>query len=314
MPDAEGGFGRWMERPWRALALAQIIVGVYVALGILLVVRPGQDAAELLRQDIGHCKTVVAGQERAQAGLPAPERLKADILRLRRPVDAGEKMRGDPAALAAVIPPGRGKNLTWRALGAAGDRQHVFERWQLVVTTDYAQLRRMLRHLCDLRGALPLETLTVRRRGGLLEAELILSAAPGTETKNGRREKAPGEAGDDDEEAGNDGATAVDYRETASSPGLAAEDQERREATDDERPQERDPFQPAPHVQPGHAGRPAADGRIDRIKGKVGAGERWLFWTVDDQGRWRRCGTTRTAARKDQEDQKDQEDHNGVTR
>lgn len=72
-------------------------------------------------------------------------------------------------------------------------------------------------------------------------------------------------------------------------------------------PPARDPFQPAQDAQAGHAGPRAANGPANRVKGKVGAGDRWHYWTVDGQGRWRRCEPPRPAANQDHED------HNDVT-
>ncbi|HEY0210338.1 hypothetical protein [Acerihabitans sp.] len=217
-------FGRGMEHPWRTLALAQVMVGVYVALGALLIVRPGQVALEMLRQDIGRCKSAVIGLERAHAGLPARQRLEADTRRLRGSIAAGETLRRDPAAFIAVIHPGRAGKITWRTLGAAGDRERVSDRWQLAVTTDYPGLRRLLHNLCALEGARSLAELAVRRRDRLLEAELVLSAPAGAQTENERRENAPSKAGSGNPHATDGEVTGESQRAMAHGAGLAGVD------------------------------------------------------------------------------------------
>lgn len=220
-------FGRGMEHPWRTLALAQVMVGVYVALGALLIVRPGQVALETLRQDIGRCESAVIGLERAHAGLPARQRLEADTRRLRGAIAAGETLRRDPAAFIAAIHPGRAGKITWRTLGAAGDRERVsdrWDRWQLTVTTDYAGLLRLLRNLCALEGARSLAELAVRRRDRLLEAELVLSAPAGAQMLNERGENAPSKAGSGNQHATDGEVTGESQRAMAHGAGLVGVD------------------------------------------------------------------------------------------
>lgn len=204
MRHAEAWFGRCMERPWRALALAQIMMGCYIVLGAVLILRPERDAVRTLRQDIGRYESAARGQERAPAGVSAPARLEDDIGRLQRHIAAGEKLRREPAAFIAAIHPGRAEKITWQAHCVSGDRGQADERWTLKTTTDYVGLRRMLRALSDLDGMRPLTALAVSRRDRLLEIELVLSApaGAGTEREHNKKALSGDRAGRDD--AGND--------------------------------------------------------------------------------------------------------------
>lgn len=73
-------------------------------------------------------------------------------------------------------------------------------------------------------------------------------------------------------------------------------------------PVERDPFQPVPAAQPAPAPGDRAAGPARAVKGKVGAGGRWLFWTIDGQGRWRRFHPS------GREGGNDRADYNDITR
>ncbi|NDL64477.1 hypothetical protein [Acerihabitans arboris] len=291
MPRAEPWFWRWMERPWRTLALAQVAVGGYIALGVLLVLRPEQDLVAQLRQDIERCESENASHGQAQDGLLSPERLDEAIGRLSRRIAAGEKLRRDPAAFIAAIHPGRAEKIAWQAFGAPGDPGHASDLWSLAVTTDYAGLRRILRNLASQDGARTLDALSVSRRDTRLEVELMLSVPALTE--EGAKDN-----------AANLDITAGDLRNAADDARDAGDDRAKTAP-------ERDPFQPAPVAQaaprPGSARQGEAAGPIGAIKGKVGAGGRWLFWTVDGQGRWRRLAVPRPP------ENQDHDDHNEIT-
>ncbi len=180
MRSAEQWLWRGMELSWVGLTSALAAAAAVIALGALLLLRPGHSALADTRRDIRHLENMLLQHRRATAEWPAQAQLETRISSIQRDLAVCETARREPAIFIRSIDPGLSGKLTWRAapLSAAGN--DCPRRWTVAMTTDYPGLRLMLNRLAALSGDFSLASFAVAARGGALDIEFEL-AEPASE-------------------------------------------------------------------------------------------------------------------------------------
>ncbi len=181
MRPAEHWPWRGMDLSWRGLTSALAMAAAVIALGALLLLRPGHRALEDTRRDIRHLENMLLQHRRAIAEWPAQAQLETRISSIRGDLAVCETARREPTVFIRSIDPGLAGKLTWRAAPLPPAGQDCSRRWTVAVTTDYPGLRRMLNRLAALSGGLSLASFAVAARGGTLDIEFEL-AEPAPET------------------------------------------------------------------------------------------------------------------------------------
>ncbi len=182
MRPAEHWPWRGGDLSWRGLTSALAASAAIIALGALLLLRPGHSALEDTRRDIRQLEHALLQHRRAMAEWPAQTRLETRISSIQRDLAACETARRKPAVFIRSIDPGVGGKLTWRAAPLSPPGHDCPRRWTVAATTDYPGLRLMLKRLAELSGGLSLASFAVAARGGVLDIEFELAEpAPGTD-------------------------------------------------------------------------------------------------------------------------------------